>query len=267
MRTVILCLVGCAAFPAMAQDPTALDCVIEPRSIVDLTPSEEGTIHSILVGRGDSVEAGAAVAQLDDQVERLQVELSAVRATSDADVRSQRARLALRQQELVRAKALKQRNVATGTQVDEAEIEVTLTELAIESAETEQKLAEIEHEQAKARLARRQLKSPVRGVVIGVDAAPGEFAHEQTTILRIAEIDPLHVEVFAPAELFGQIVIGQDWTVKPMQPIGGAYTATVSVVDPVFDAASGTFGVRLDLPNPDGAIPAGVRCTLEDQSG
>ena len=34
------------------------------------------------------------------------------------------------------------------------------------------------------------------------------------------------------------------------------------MVDRVFDAASGTFGVRLDLPNSDGALPAGQRCIV-----
>ena len=40
----------------------------------------------------------------------------------------------------------------------------------------------------------------------------------------------------------------------------GAYFLLVRVVDQVFDAASGSFGVRLELANPNGAIPAGVRC-------
>jgi cobalt-zinc-cadmium efflux system membrane fusion protein len=31
----------------------------------------------------------------------------------------------------------------------------------------------------------------------------------------------------------------------------------------VIDAASDTCGVRLVLPNPDRAIPAGIRCTVE----
>ncbi len=39
--------------------------------------------------------------------------------------------------------------------------------------------------------------------------------------------------------------------------------ATIAVVDPVIDAASGTFNVRLDLPNPDGAIPGGLHCTVK----
>jgi len=42
--------------------------------------------------------------------------------------------------------------------------------------------------------------------------------------------------------------------------VGGSYTARVDVVDQMFDAASGTFGVRLSLPNPNRRIPAGLKC-------
>jgi hypothetical protein len=31
----------------------------------------------------------------------------------------------------------------------------------------------------------------------------------------------------------------------------------------MIDAASSTFGVRLILPNPGNAIPAGIRCTVQ----
>ena len=36
--------------------------------------------------------------------------------------------------------------------------------------------------------------------------------------------------------------------------------ATVTIVDQVLDAASGTIGIRLELPNPGYALPAGIRC-------
>ena len=40
-------------------------------------------------------------------------------------------------------------------------------------------------------------------------------------------------------------------------------TANVIVVDRVIDAASNSFRVRLELPNPDNALPPGLRCKLE----
>ena len=49
----------------------------------------------------------------------------------------------------------------------------------------------------------------------------------------------------------------------PVPPVGGTYTAEAEVVDPVIDAASDTFGVRLILPNPHHTIPAGIRCTVD----
>jgi multidrug efflux pump subunit AcrA (membrane-fusion protein) len=38
--------------------------------------------------------------------------------------------------------------------------------------------------------------------------------------------------------------------------------ATVDAVDPIIDAASDTFRIRLALPNPGNAIPAGIRCSV-----
>jgi hypothetical protein len=59
---------------------------------------------------------------------------------------------------------------------------------------------------------------------------------------------------------YGQIHRGDEATVLPDQPLGGQYAAKVVIVDPVIDAASGTFGVRLLLPNSDWRLPAGLRC-------
>jgi multidrug efflux pump subunit AcrA (membrane-fusion protein) len=66
-----------------------------------------------------------------------------------------------------------------------------------------------------------------------------------------------------PTAYYGQIRNGSKARVRPEKPIGGTYDATVTVVDRVLDAASGTFGVRLALPNPDLRLPAGIRCKVE----
>ena len=50
--------------------------------------------------------------------------------------------------------------------------------------------------------------------------------------------------------------------IDTIPPVAGGYEGKVSVVDRVFDPASGTFGIRVNLPNPDLKIPAGQRCKL-----
>jgi len=76
----------------------------------------------------------------------------------------------------------------------------------------------------------------------------------------VLEIDPLNVELILPVSAFGKIQVGERAQVTLEAPVGGTYTARVEVVDRNVDAASGTFGVRLQLPNPEGKIPAGVKC-------
>ena len=43
---------------------------------------------------------------------------------------------------------------------------------------------------------------------------------------------------------------------------GGRHATTVRLVDKVMDAASGTFVVRMELPNPKGTLPAGLKCRV-----
>lgn len=244
-------------------DAETLDCVIEPRAVVNLVSADQGRIEDILVARGDTVNVGQPLVKLDDEVQRLQVELTELRANSDVLLRSEEVRKSLRQNEFERAIALRERNVTAETVVENAEIELALTKLSVEQAAIAMKITEIEHRQAISLLDRRTIYSPIEGVVVAVQADPGEYASEQLEIMTIAQIDPLNVEVFAPLRLFSAITVGDRLEVTQSAPLEGTHMAEVTVVDQIFDAASGTFGLRLELPNPDGKIPAGTRCLVE----
>lgn len=257
-----LAVLACCVIPGtLHAEP--LDCVIEPKAVIDLATSEEGRIDEVPVARGDRVKPGDLLIGLDDGLQRLQVEMAKARLDSDVDVRAAEARMTLRQKELDRVKQLHARNVAATTAVEDAEIEAALTSLALEEAQLARRLAAIEYAQAKEVLARRSITSPVDGVVVSVEAAPGEYAHDQIVLMTIADIHPLRVKVFVPADYYGRIALGEVYEVNQVAPLDGRYRARVTVVDPVFDAASGTFGVELEIANPDGAIPAGTRCRVD----
>jgi multidrug efflux pump subunit AcrA (membrane-fusion protein) len=109
----------------------------------------------------------------------------------------------------------------------------------------------------------RVIRSPFNGVVVERLLDPGEFAttNIKEPILKLAEIDPLNVEVVLPATQFGHIKRSDRAEVMP-ETATTRYPAKVSVVDRVIDGASGTFGVRLELRNPGAEIPAGAKCTV-----
>ncbi len=62
--------------------------------------------------------------------------------------------------------------------------------------------------------------------------------------------------------MLGKVKVGMKAEVRPESPVGGVHLGLVTVVDRVLDAASGTFGVRLELPNPKYRLPAGLRCKV-----
>jgi multidrug efflux pump subunit AcrA (membrane-fusion protein) len=123
-------------------------------------------------------------------------------------------------------------------------------------------LAAIELERAQAVLSLRTLHSPIDGFVVSQDTQAGEFLRQDGTLFTIVQTDPLYVEAYAPVELYGRIKMGATGTVSLDQPAGTKVTAVVTVVDPIFDAASSTFGLRLELTNADDAIPAGQHCQV-----
>lgn len=90
----------------------------------------------------------------------------------------------------------------------------------------------------------------------------GEFVSDDE-ILKLAQLDPLHIEVIMPLDQLDSVREGMQATVYPDQPVGGEYLATIVTVDKVLDAASGTFGVRLELPNPESRLLAGLRCMVK----
>lgn len=95
--------------------------------------------------------------------------------------------------------------------------------------------ADLELQRTTAEVALRTIKSPVNGVVVERFMHPGEFP-KQEKILKIAQIDPLRVEVYAPVAMFGKIAVGMTAHVKPELPLTGEYAAKVTVVDRVMDA-------------------------------
>ncbi|NRA97994.1 MAG: efflux RND transporter periplasmic adaptor subunit [Planctomycetes bacterium] len=116
-------------------------------------------------------------------------------------------------------------------------------------------------------LARRTVSSPVDGVVVERFLSAGELVNRAGSGdgVRIAQVHPLKIDVIAPLSLFGQIKEGQAALVSPEDPIGGVHEATVKVVDSLIDAASGTFRIRLELPNEDMSVPSGIRCRVQFQ--
>lgn len=241
------------------------DCVIEARQAVDVRASAEGVIESVLVRRGDTVKKGQPLARLASGPELAALNLARSRATMEGEMKAAEARVEITKKKWERADELHKKSFVSANAKDEAEAEYRLATEQLRAAHESRKLAELEVKRSEEVIAQRSVRSPVNGVVVALLLNPGELAssNQKDPILKLMEIDPLNVELILPVSQYGKIKTGQRAKVMPEQPVGGSYTAAVEVVDPTLDAASGTFGVRLRLPNPGNRIPAGVKCRAQ----
>lgn len=221
----------------------------------------EGLVETVTVDRGDLVKAGQVLATLESSVERASVLLAAARAQVESAQKSSQVRLDFGVRRFVRTEAMYKKDLVPLKELDEAETAKVLAEVGVFEARENQKIAELDLERAKTALELRTLRSPVTGVVVERAVHPGEHT-KQTPVLKLAQIDPLRVEVIVPVAQLGRVAVGMHAEVTPEAPVNGVYQARVKVVDRVVDAASGTFGVRLELPNPDYRLPAGLKCKV-----
>jgi RND family efflux transporter MFP subunit len=251
-----------APFAGAAQE---FDCMIEARQAVEIRSPVEAVIEAVHVRRGESVRKGQLLVTLASGPERAALALAQSRAQMQGEIKSAEARLDIAQKKAQRADELfKQKFISTNAR-DEAQAELQLATEELRRTRETQKLSQLEARRSAEVLAMRSIRSPLSGVVVEVLLKPGEFGAItfKDPIMKLAEIDPLHVEVVLPLNQYGQVKPGQKASVMPEAPVGGRYDTTVTLVDKVIDAASGTFGVRLELRNRKFDIPAGVRCRVQ----
>ncbi len=211
---------------------SAMDCIVEPYKTAELASSTSGVVKFINVDRGDSIELGQVVAKLEYEVHQAGVQLA-------------NARVKFTAKKLVRMRELFKKKMVPSQDLDEAI--------------TERDLAVAEHRKEVELLKQRIVKSPLSGVVVERYFSPGEYV-ENKPILKIAQIDPLNVELIAPVSMLGEFKTNAKVIIYPEGPIKGPLEARVTRIDRVIDASSGAFRVRLELPNPGLKISAGVSC-------
>ena len=203
--------------------------------MVDLATSVSGIVKVVNVDRGDIIKTGQILAQLEAEVEK-------------ANVAHSRARVEFSSKKHHRMQELYKEQMVSAQQMEEAK--------------TENDLAVAELRKATEMLNQRTVYSPFNGVVVERYVSPGELV-EGKKVIKVAQINPLRVEVIAPIAMLGEFKMGAKMQVVPEGPVAGPFEARVHLVDRVIDAPSGTFRVRLALPNPRYQISAGVRCKAQ----
>jgi RND family efflux transporter MFP subunit len=249
------------ATTATAAAAQSFDCVIDPSETVKIGSPITGVLAEVLVRRGDVVTRGEPVARLESSIEAATVRLNQFRAESTAKIDAQEERLKLALSRVERTGSPRG-FVVTQDKYEELHAEAGIAKQDLLREQQDRQLSKLELERSQATLDQRTIRSTIDGIVTEKKLSAGEFVNQEGYIVTLSRLDPLNVEVFLPVIYYKQVRVGMEGSVHPAPPIESTYVAAISVVDHVFDPASGTFGVRLTLPNPGNVLPGGQRCKV-----
>ncbi len=237
----------------------AVDCVINPYRVVDVSSPVAGVIEKLFVDRSQQVSAGQVIARMEASVERANVDLARYRASVESEVELGMVNINFDRLRKKRIDSLLEENNVSREIADQVEREVQQSELKLTQARELAKIRKLELRKAQAQLGQKSISSPFDGFVLDIFRYPGEYVEDQA-IVRLAQLDPLVIEAIVPMENFGQIQPGMQADVVPDILLKNKLRGEVIAVDRIGDTASNTFGVKLSMPNPENRIPAGLKC-------
>lgn len=248
-----------------AEEPplASVGCLIQPYETIEFSPSTAGIVARVLVERGDAVQKGDILVEFDARAEEIALELAVAKAEDRSRHDALVAKRRFLDEQAGRATDLVARRAGSRAAASEAQMEAEVAARDIDQEIAALAQAELERRSAEVTLDRRKITAPMDGIITERRLSAGEHHDNQKSVLTLARLDRLRIEAFAPISHAGRISAGQQVTIHPEAPIGGAWPAQITIVDQVFDAATATFGFRMEMANPDLALPAGLRCEVD----
>ncbi len=239
----------------------AIEGFTEPYADIQLAASELGTLSAIAVEEGDTVKAGHVIASLDDRVLKASLDIAFAAAKAEGELVSAAANVDMREAELEKLTELFGRHHASQQELDRVEGDLKVAKARLKIAQEEAIVRELECERIRAQLKQRKVVSPIDGTVVEVMKEKGEFVSPSDPIVaRVVQLDPVLVAFSVPASQRKLLTKNQPvlMTVGAVRKVSGR----VEFVSPLIDASSGTFRVKIVLPNSDGRWMSGEKSVL-----
>ena len=222
-----------------------------------------GKLTDVQVEEGMRVEAGQVLAQLDDATERARLELSRARlASAERTVREIQVRLNDAERTQQRLDQLRQRELVSQADLDQADTSVNSLSAQLDSARQQVQVARREVELQEQLLDELTVRAPFAGVIIARAAQVGEMVSPisagggftRTGIATIVDMDSLEIEVDVNESFIDRVSPGQgvvaildaypDWNIP----------AAVTTVVPAADRQKATVRVRIGFDQLDPRI-------------
>jgi len=196
-----------------------------------VTTEVAGKVSEIRFESGQQVEAGTLLLQLDDSVDRAELEgIVAERHLADLQFK--------RREELLETKTISR------SDYDEARLRLENATAALAT-----KRAVIE---------KKRITAPFSGWLGIRQVDLGEYLQPGAAIVPLEALDPVYVDYSLPERYLSQISVGQALEVEVQAFPGEIFTGRISALNPGIDPGTRSLRVRATLENPQARLRPGM---------
>ena len=257
--------------------PSVLVTLAEQRSV---PARESGVLATVAVEEGHVVEEDQLLARIDDaeaqlDKRRAEIELQIARRKSENNikVRAARGAAAVAQSEYKRTLDARRRypDSVTNSDLDRDRLTAERAELEVEQAEHDFDVEELTAQLKENELAvsvrsveRRQILSPISGVVVEVNRRRGEWVEPGEEVFRVLRIDRLRAEGFLSADQVRGDLVGSRAVLRvnlPGQP-NAEFEGKVTFVSPELDPLNNQVRFWAEIENRDRLLRPGLQAAL-----
>ncbi|HET7218401.1 MAG TPA: efflux RND transporter periplasmic adaptor subunit [Vicinamibacterales bacterium] len=226
---------------------------------VEVVPRVNGRLQAVNVKLGDAVKQGEVIARVEDLEIREQVrQAEATYKVSEASIRQRKADLALAKNNLDRSRSLYERQLLPQQTFDDvdARYQAALAQLDLAQAQFEVSKARLD--ELKITLSNTQIVAPVDGFVGKRFLDPGAFASTNAPVASIVDIRTVRMVANLVERDMRRVPTGTPAVVEVDAFPGEKFNGRVSRVAPVFDPATRTAEIEIEVANGDYRLKPGM---------
>ena len=219
-------------------------------------PLVAGRISKLVAGVGDKVRRGQVIAEIESS------EVGQARA----DYVSAKARSGAADANLSRETDLAEKKISSVREREQAHASSVTEQAGVRAAVmrlraiglTPGDIVEAEKHDLGGRV---QIRAPISGTVIERKVTLGQAVERATDAFKIADTSHVWVSLDLYEKDLARVHVGQEVEMRTDARPGELFRGRVAFIVPVIDEATRTAKVRLEFPNPKGALHAGQLVT------
>lgn len=236
--------------------------IVECRHDLELSFASAGVITETLIREGQIVQGGDILMQLDQQIERIEVDRRRTIWESQAELDAANARATLSVQQLTAGQ--KVYDSARGISREDLQNRKLAADLArseLARLTTQKSIEEFDFRTAQESLKRRTLSAPAVGIISKILRRAGESTQANDAVLELCDTSALFFVANVPVKQAETITQDQSVTLHNTgRDID--FAGEVSFVSPVVDSASGLRRIKVEVINPPEWLSPGTSAVL-----